>query len=99
MNLKNKLDKKKRLNFVKFEEKYNIIKSIKNGEKLKTGLKWIFTSKFNKKMWKNSKTQINNRCVLSGRARSIYKFARLSRLFLRENEYINLLPGLQKSYW
>ena len=50
-------------------------------------------------MWKNSKTQINNRCVLSGRARSIYKFARLSRLFLRENEYINLLPGLQKSYW
>jgi carboxypeptidase C (cathepsin A) len=50
MNFKNKLDRKKRLNFVKFEEKYNIIKSIKNGEKLKTGLKWIFTSKFNKKM-------------------------------------------------
>ena len=99
MILLNKQDKKKRLNFVKFEEKYNLIKNIKNGEKLKAGLRWTFSSKVNKKMWKNSKTQINNRCVLSGRSRSIYRFARISRLFLRENEYISSLPGLQKSYW
>ena len=34
MNLKNKLDKKKRLNFVKFEEKYHTLKKSVNGENL-----------------------------------------------------------------
>ena len=34
MNLKNKLDKKIRLNFVKFEEKYHTFKKSVNGENM-----------------------------------------------------------------
>ncbi len=96
---KNKQDFQKRENFTKFEERSIIIKNIKNGVKLKSGIRWNYSSYFNKKMWKNSETKIKNRCVLSGRSRSIYRFARLSRIFLRDNNVTGYLPGLRKSYW
>ncbi len=99
MNFLNNLDKNKRLNFVRFEEKYNIIKNIKNGVKLKGGIRWIYSTNLNQKLWKKSQSKIKNKCVLSGRSRSVYKFARLSRIFLRNNDYIGYLPGLRKSYW
>ena len=99
ISLKNKPDNKKRLNFSKFEEKYIIIKNIINGVNLKNVIKWNYSSKFHNKLWQKSKTKIKNRCILSGRSRSIYRFAKISRLFLRDNQFMGYLPGLKKSYW
>nr|YP_009861061.1 30S ribosomal protein S14 [Jaagichlorella hainangensis]QKJ84917.1 30S ribosomal protein S14 [Jaagichlorella hainangensis] len=44
-------------------------------------------------------TQIKNRCVISGRARSILRFCRLSRIVLRDKASRGLIPGASKASW
>lgn len=48
---------------------------------------------------KSSKTYIINRCILTGRARSVYRKYRLSRIKLRELGNFGYIPGLKKSSW
>ncbi len=96
---KNFLDNKKRILYKRFEEKAIILNSITRSRKIRSPIRWYCNVVYNKKRRKSSKVEIKNRCVLSGRSRSIYRFARLSRLFLRENDYIGKVPGLTKSYW
>ena len=47
----------------------------------------------------SSATRIRNRCELSGRARSVYRKNKLSRIALRELGSKGLVPGLVKSSW
>lgn len=47
----------------------------------------------------NSPTRIRNRCILSGQGRSVFRFFRLSRRFLRERIRSGLLPGVTISSW
>ncbi len=44
-------------------------------------------------------TRIRNRCVVSGRARSVYRKMKMSRIALRELGSKGLIPGLVKSSW
>lgn len=46
-----------------------------------------------------SKVQIRNRCIISGRGRSIYKFCRLSRIKLKNLAAQGLINGVIKSTW
>ena len=64
--------------------------------KVRKFLKWYCLVK-NKSL--KTRTRAVNKCVISGRSRGVYRFAFISRLFLRENSFINKLPGLVKSYW
>jgi len=48
---------------------------------------------------KSSKTRIRNRCILSGRAGSIYTRFRLSRICLREEGNKGKLVGVQRASW
>jgi small subunit ribosomal protein S14 len=91
--------KLKRLKFARYELKLKTIKSIVKNRKLKSSLRWYFSIKTSKKRKQTSKVRIKNRCVLSGRARGVYRFAKLSRLFLRDNQYIGSVVGLRKAYW
>lgn len=91
--------KKQRIQFANFEIQLKTIKAITHNQKLKSSLRWYFTLHSSQKRKQSSKVRIKNRCVLSGRARSFYRFAKLSRLFLRENKYIGSVVGLRKSYW
>mmetsp|Transcript_25345 Transcript_25345/g.74877 ORF Transcript_25345/g.74877 Transcript_25345/m.74877 type:complete len:113 (-) Transcript_25345:285-623(-) len=43
--------------------------------------------------------RVKNRCVLTGRSRSVHRFARVSRIMLRQLAHAGLLPGVAKSTW
>jgi ribosomal protein S14 len=47
----------------------------------------------------SSKTQANNRCVLTNRSHSVLRKFRISRICLRELANAGLLPGVTKSSW
>lgn len=43
--------------------------------------------------------RVKNRCVLTGRSRSVHRFARVSRIMLRQLAHMGLMPGVAKSTW
>lgn len=43
--------------------------------------------------------RVKNRCVLTGRSRSVHGFARVSRIMLRQLAHAGLLPGVAKATW
>lgn len=43
--------------------------------------------------------RVRNRCELTGRARSVYRKFKLSRIALRELASMGLIPGMIKSSW
>jgi small subunit ribosomal protein S14 len=52
------------------------------------------------KLPKNSSpVRLNNRCMMTGRARSYYRKFGVSRLVLREMALRGEIPGLKKSSW
>ena len=44
-------------------------------------------------------TRVVNRCVLTGRSRGVHRFARLSRIMIRQLAHYGLLPGVAKASW
>lgn len=48
---------------------------------------------------KCSKTRVRNRCVQTGRARSVYKAFKLSRMPLRNFSCEGRFPGFYKASW
>ena len=47
----------------------------------------------------SSKTRIQNRCIETGRARSVLKFCKLSRIVLRKKASKGVIPGISKASW
>lgn len=47
----------------------------------------------------SSKTRVQNRCVLTGRPRSVLRHFRVSRIVFRELASKGLLAGVTKSSW
>jgi small subunit ribosomal protein S14 len=47
----------------------------------------------------SAKVRIRNRCEISGRARSVYRKFKLSRIALRDMANQGLIPGVVKSSW
>ena len=92
-------NQKKRKLFARYELKNKVLNSIIKNYTLKPFLRWYIQTKFLKKQKINSKTKFKNICVFSGRSRSFYGFAKISRLFLRDPQYLDKIPGLTKSYW
>jgi small subunit ribosomal protein S14 len=91
--------KKQRKHFETFELKSKVLSSLSKNRALKSSIRWYLNVVNSQKLKKSSKVRFKNRCVLSNRSRSLYRFARLSRLFLRDPLYVGTLPGLRKSYW
>jgi small subunit ribosomal protein S14 len=44
-------------------------------------------------------SRMRNRCLLTGRSRSVYRKFKLSRLMFREMASAGLLPGIRKASW
>ena len=92
--------KKARKSFQQFELRSKVLTSLLNNRgAINRPVRLYLSLKMAKQRKKASKVRFKNRCVLSHRARSVYRFARLSRLFLRDPLFIGTLPGLRKSYW
>ena len=47
----------------------------------------------------SSKIRLRNRCLLTGRSRSVYRKFNLSRIALRELASQGMIPGMVKSSW
>ena len=46
-----------------------------------------------------SPVRLRNRCLLSGRPRSVYRKFKLSRIALRDLASVGMIPGMVKSSW
>nr|AYJ22357.1 ribosomal protein S14 [Avrainvillea sp. HV04061] len=90
--------KKRQKLVLKYFEKRQILKSeIKNS---KSSIEYFkFYKQFQKLPRDSAKVRLYNRCLLSGRSRSIFRHFRLCRHLVRELALQGYLPGVTKSSW
>ncbi len=74
-------------------------KSIIKNFNLPKEIRYEYVSKLNKLNKNGSKIRVRNRCVITGRSRSVYSFCKLSRLKFRELAAQGSLAGIKKSSW
>lgn len=88
-----------RLKFQKDEKKRLVLKSITQNLLINKQNRWKTQQYFLNIKNTSSLTRIKNRCILTGRARSVYRFFKLSRLQLRKWASYGNLPGVSKYSW
>jgi ribosomal protein S14 len=92
-------DKYRRTLHKKQEMKRLQYKSIIENRSLPAKIRGKYIKKLNKLPRDGSLVRIRNRCILTGRARAVYKFCKLSRICLRELAAQGRLMGISKSSW
>lgn len=92
-------DKKKRELFCKHEKKRLVFKSIVRDEKLPDMIRWKASLKLARLPKNSSKVRVRNRCVITGRSRSVSRHSRISRIVLRDLASMGLMNGISKSSW
>ena len=92
-------DKQRRKTFAKLECTRLLYKSAIRDLSIPTGNRALYVNRLNNLNRNSSLTRVRNRCVLSGRGRSVHRFFRLSRIKLRELACQGLLQGVCKSSW
>jgi len=92
-------DNLKRMFFKNFEKKRIILKGLFKNQYISFPLRYLFFLKLNSLKKNTSIVKVRNRCVITGRGRSVYKLFRMSRLQIKELAYYNVIPGLKQSTW
>ena len=92
-------DKKRRYLYANNEKKYLILKYLINNLNLSKNIRQEAQIKLSNLPLAGTYVRIGNRCILTGRNRSVYKKFRLSRLMLRELALNGELPGIKKISW
>ena len=93
-----KKDKKIRKIFKQHEFKRKIFKFLNSNRCLDNfKLRSNIILEFSKLPKKSSKSFIKNRCILTGRSRSVFRFFKISRIKLRELGNVGDLPGIKKA--
>lgn len=90
-------DKRKRICTKKQELKRLVLKYRMRQSRFQK--KWFIHASLSKYLSKGSKTRFKNRCLLTGRGRSVYRPFRLSRIVLRELVSLGMVSGMRKSSW
>jgi small subunit ribosomal protein S14 len=93
---KNKKDNKKRYKFLQAEKKRLILKFCLQ-RKLKASTRVQLSIRYYN--LKGKQTVIQNRCLQSSNAHSVYRQYKLSRMFLKNYAHKGLLPGVIKYNW
>jgi len=89
-----------RQKFKKFEYKKRILKTILYSSFVTNQYsKSRAMILLNKLPRSSSIVRIRNRCVLTGRSRSVYRDFKISRIMLKELALNGLMPGVTKSSW
>lgn len=88
-----------RYSFKKTEKQRLILKAITQNLNLGKNIRWKTQKKFLTIPQISSLTRIKNRCILTGRSKSIYRFFKLSRIQLRKLASEGFLPGVSKYSW
>ena len=92
-------DKKRRKSLLKYEHKRNEYKSIVYDRNLPNAIRYEYAAKLSKLPRNSSPTRIRNRCVVTGRARSVYRLFHMSRIVLRGLASQGRILGFKKSSW
>ena len=92
-------DQRRRWLACKFETKRLQYKALLQDADLSLAIKQQNMQKNHKMVRNSSLTRVYNRCVLTGRARGVLRFCRLSRIKLRELASQGLVSGVCKTSW
>nr|QBX98855.1 ribosomal protein S14 [Chloropicon sp. RCC4434] len=94
-----KKDKNRRKLVARYEVRRRILKHLiyNVGVPLETRMKLV--GKLNSLPRNSSRVRVVNRCILTGRSHSVYRFCHLSRIKFRELASQGLLPGVTKTSW
>lgn len=92
-------DKKKRVLFLNHELERTEFTSLVHDLTLSKDVRYKTFQQLNKLPRNSSRTRITNRCVLTGRSHSVYRFCGLSRIKFRELAAQGLLMGVTKASW
>lgn len=92
-------DYKRRLLVAKYEIERMQCKAISRYKKLPNQIRYEFFLKLSKLPKNSSRTRVRNRCIFTGRPRSVYKLFRVSRIVSRELAFKGSLIGINKSCW
>jgi len=85
--------------FQQQEKQRLVFKAITQNLAFENTIRWKTQKKFLQATNTSSVTRIKNRCIITGRARSVYRFFKLSRIQLRKLASEGVLPGLSKYSW
>lgn len=92
-------DKNRRKLVSIYEIKRLQYKSLINDLSIPKEIKNNYIDKLNKLPRNSSKIRVRNRCILTSRGRSVFRFCKLSRITLRNLGSQGLLTGLKKASW
>lgn len=93
----NQKDKKNRELFLKSENIRFILKNIIKNKELHSTIKWNAINKLDNLLKNSSKIKISNRCILTGRKKSIIKKFKFSRISFLKYARIGKISGIKKS--
>ena len=82
-----------------YAAKRNRLKAIADNDGLPMEERFEARLKLSELPRNSAAARIRNRCEVSGRARSVYRKMKMSRIALRELGSKGLIPGLVKSSW
>ena len=92
-------DKKYRKLVSKSEVKRLLYKSIIHDMNIEKKTRADYRNKFHKLSRLSCKVKVNNRCIQTGRSKSVLRLFKLSRIRFRDLASQGLLVGVTKSSW
>lgn len=92
-------DKNRRNQYLLFEKKRRILKSIINNLEIPKSLRYAIYKKLINLPTNTSKLKIKQRCVISNRSKAVYKKFRMSRIVFRDLASNGQLMGVKKASW
>lgn len=92
-------DKRRRELSARNELKVRHFKSVVHAQNLPYGIREKAFLEMSMLQKDSFASRIKNRCILSGRAKAVYKMFKMSRLLFRMFSSNGLLPGVRKASW
>nr|QOI17216.1 mitochondrial ribosomal protein S14 [Hepatica maxima] len=92
-------DHKRRLLAAKYEVRRKLYKALCKDPDLPSDMREKHRYKLSKLPRNSSFTRVRNRCISTGRPRSVYELFRFSRIVFRDLASRGLLMGVKKSSW
>lgn len=93
-------DKRRRNNFLKFEKKRLIFKTLQKSNKFLTfNVNKRIRAYFDMQNKDNFSTRIVNRCAITGKSGGIFRFFRMSRMETKAFFGMGKLYGFKRSSW
>jgi small subunit ribosomal protein S14 len=92
-------DKSKRILVERYELHRKMLKSIIYNQALDNKLRFAAQKELSQLPKNSCYIRVRNRCVLTGRSKSVYRKFRLSRIMLRNTILNGLIPGATKASW